>query len=109
MFLERIVASCSYGCVQLDVCYVTLSAFNKPVGGLEGKGDRLASVMPLAVIGVNQFKLMCSGVHSSSRVFDPLQCFVYAFIYGHITIRDQGNVVNIERLSFSLKKKGATK
>jgi hypothetical protein len=31
-------------------------------------------------------------------------------MYGHdITIRDQANVVNIERLLFSLKKKGATK
>jgi hypothetical protein len=31
-------------------------------------------------------------------------------MYGHdITIRDQANVVNIERLLFSLKNKGATK
>jgi hypothetical protein len=31
-------------------------------------------------------------------------------MYGHdITIRDQTNVVNIERLLFSLKKKGAAK
>jgi hypothetical protein len=31
-------------------------------------------------------------------------------MYGHdITIRDQANVVNIERLLFSLKKKGAAK
>jgi hypothetical protein len=29
-------------------------------------------------------------------------------MYGHITIRDQANVVNIERLLFSLKKKGAS-
>jgi hypothetical protein len=32
-----------------------------------------------------------------------------AFKYGHDIIRDQANVVNIERLLFSLKKKGATK
>jgi hypothetical protein len=30
-------------------------------------------------------------------------------MYGHITIRDQANVINIERLLFSLKKKGAAK
>jgi hypothetical protein len=33
-----------------------------------------------------------------------------AFMYAHdITERDQANVINIERLLFSLKRKGATK
>jgi hypothetical protein len=77
----------------------------------------------LAVDSVNQFALLHSGVHSSSHVFDPLQCFVLLcfvcfcivrvnerFVYGHdIIIRDQVNILNIGRLLFSLKKKGATK
>lgn len=34
---------------------------------------------------------------------------VRAFMYGHITERDQANIVNFESLLFSLKSKGATK
>jgi hypothetical protein len=68
---------------SLRVPYVTLSASNEPDSGLEGKGagDRWHPLMSLAVVGVNQFKLLllCSGVHSESRVFDPLQCFLLLF------------------------------
>jgi hypothetical protein len=32
-----------------------------------------------------------------------------AFMYAHITKRDQANIVNIESLLFKLKRKGATK
>jgi hypothetical protein len=48
----------------------------------------------------------------------PVPCFtealhafesVSAFLYAHITKRDQTNTVNIERLLFSLKRKGAAK
>jgi hypothetical protein len=39
------------------------------------------------------------------RVFESMRGFVYA----HITKRDQVNIVNIERLLLSLKRKGATK
>jgi hypothetical protein len=66
MFLELSVASCSYGCVQLHVRYVNLSASNGPDSGLEGKGagDHWRPLMSLAVVGVNHFTLLHSGVHS---------------------------------------------
>jgi hypothetical protein len=40
------------------------------------------------------------------RTVQPMR----AFMYGHnITIRDQANIVNIEKLLFSLKKKNVAK
>jgi hypothetical protein len=57
---------------------------------------------------------VCSIIYSAS-CYCVLFAFVLfesmrAFMYGpDIIIRDQANVVNIERLLFSLKKKGATK
>jgi hypothetical protein len=38
MFLERGVASCSFGTVPLAVCYATLSESYLPDSELEGKG-----------------------------------------------------------------------
>jgi hypothetical protein len=40
------------------------------------------------------------------RVFESMSAFMYAH---NITKRDQTNIVNIERLLFSLKRKGAAK
>jgi hypothetical protein len=40
------------------------------------------------------------------HVFESMRAFMYAH---NITKRDQENYVNIERLLFSLKRKGATK
>jgi hypothetical protein len=73
-------------------------------------------------VNVNQFVILpneCTVRHVCSILWSAsCYCFLFAsvlfesmraFMYGHITIRDQANVVNIERLLFSLKKKGATK
>jgi hypothetical protein len=40
------------------------------------------------------------------HAFDSMKAFMYA---RNITERDQANIVNIERLLFNLKRKGATK
>jgi hypothetical protein len=51
---------------SLHVPYVTLSAPNEPDNGLAGKGAwrSLASVNVVSGLGVNQFALLRSGVHS---------------------------------------------
>jgi hypothetical protein len=64
---------------------------------------RINSVRDFAWLSIQS--IMCS-------IFEALRAFesVRAFIYAHdITERNQANIVNIERLLFSLKRKGDTK
>jgi hypothetical protein len=59
----------------------------------------------VVVVVVVMMMMMKPSFTEALRAFESMRAFMYA----HITERDQANIVNIESLLFNLKWKGATK
>jgi hypothetical protein len=99
---------------------VTLSASYLPDNELEGKGACESLVLCMeemyGIVGsgscIEKGKVIVVMMTMKLSFTETLRAFesIRAFLYAHdITKRDQANIVNVEMLVFSFKRKGATK
>jgi hypothetical protein len=88
MFLERIVASCSFCSVPSAVRYVTLTASYLPDNELQGKGGWLEpgpAGKTFLYVSVNHFNSCFHSVeYTVHHVFDPLQCFILLLAHRYL-------------------------
>jgi hypothetical protein len=91
--VDQELATCGVLCVE-EMCGAVGSGSCVEEGQGDGGGDDEAESEPVP------------SFTEALRAFESVRAFIYAH---DITERDQANTVNIERLLFSLKRKGATK